>query len=322
MTEGGEIDEVVPAVLDGERLDRAIAVVTGLTRSAAAGLVREGHVSVDGHAATTRSTRLEEGQQLRVSVPATVDDRPQPDEAVAFKVLHADNHVIVVDKPAGLVVHPGAGNPDGTLVNGLAHRFPDLIEPTADPPPWDAARPGIVHRLDVGTSGVMVVARTPTAYEALVAALSARTAIERRYLALVWGDVRPDQGVIDAPIGRGERDRTRMTVSAGGRDARTGYSVLVRHTVPGVTLVEARLETGRTHQVRVHFAALDHPLVGDRRYRGARSTLPLDRPFLHAHTLRFEHPVTGETLSFRAPLPEDLQAVLTHLGIAIPPVVA
>jgi 23S rRNA pseudouridine1911/1915/1917 synthase len=227
---------------------------------------------------------------------------------VDVPVVFADDHVIVVDKPQELVVHPGAGNARGTMVAGLLARFPELAA-VGEP-----VRPGIVHRLDKGTSGLLVVARTPQAYASLVEQLSART-VDRRYLALVWGVPDPPTGMVDAPIGRSRRDPTRMAVSTTGREARTRFAVQQRFTEPvEAALVECRLETGRTHQIRVHLAAIGHPVVGDPRYRGARRSFPTPRLFLHAHSLAFDHPATGERVSFASPLPADLQGVLDRLS--------
>jgi 23S rRNA pseudouridine1911/1915/1917 synthase len=173
----------------------------------------------------------------------------------------------------------------------------------------ERGRPGIVHRLDAGTSGLLMVARTPGAYRSLVRQL-AEHAVERRYLALVWGTVEGESGLVDAPIGRAAADPTHMAVAAAGRPARTRYHVLERFTHPAeATLVECRLETGRTHQVRVHLAAIGHPLVGDVRYRGRRPSLPADRPFLHAHRLAFDHPVHGRRCRYESALPPDLEDV-------------
>jgi 23S rRNA pseudouridine1911/1915/1917 synthase len=215
--------------------------------------------------------------------------------------------VIVVDKPQALVVHPGAGNARGTMAAGLLARYPELAG-VGEPD-----RPGIVHRLDKGTSGLLVVARTPAAYDSLVGQLSSRT-VERRYLALVWGVPEPATGLVDAPIGRSKRDPTRMAVSSSGREARTRYEVLQPFTQPiEAALIECRLETGRTHQIRVHLAAIEHPIVGDPRYRGKRASFATPRTFLHAHALAFDHPATGERVSFSSPLPEDLTEVLARL---------
>jgi 23S rRNA pseudouridine1911/1915/1917 synthase len=304
------VREQIPAALAGERVDRAVALLTGLPRSEVAALVDAGAVHVGGRVVTSRSRKVSENEVLEVDVPAPApaDDGPQPDPSVDFPVVHADEHVIVVDKPAGLVVHPGSGNNTGTLVHGLLARFPDLagVGP-------DRNRPGIVHRLDKGTSGLLVVARSAVAYDALVAELKERK-VERLYLALVWGDVSAPAGLIDAPIGRASNDPTRMAVSSKGREARTRYEVLTRYTEPApVTLVECKLETGRTHQIRVHLAAIGHPVVGDVRYRGGRAALPVPRPFLHAHRLAFDHPGNGERVTFSSPLAPDLEAVRAGL---------
>jgi 23S rRNA pseudouridine1911/1915/1917 synthase len=300
--------ETVPAALDGERLDRVVSLMTGLSRAESAALVDGGSVRIGGRTVTTKSRRLATGERLGIDLPdAPSAVAPEPDVAVA--AVYADESVIVVDKPAGLVVHPGAGNRTGTLVNGLLARFPDLAAHS-----WpDPERPGIVHRLDKGTSGLLMVARTPADLTALAAQLAART-IERRYLALVWGSVVADQGVVDAPIGRSAAAPTRMAVRADGRRAVTRYTVVRRWSE--VTLVECGLETGRTHQIRVHLAAIGHPVVGDDRYRGRASVLSgvgAGRPFLHAAVLGLDHPASGERLRFESPLPPDLSAALASL---------
>ncbi len=298
----------VPAALAGERLDRVVAMVTGVSRAVAASLVDGGAVELDGQVERSVKVRVEEGAELRVELPADESHGVQPDASVAVTVVYADDDVVVVDKPAGLVVHPGAGNQTNTLVNGLLARFPEIAD-VGDP-----ARPGIVHRLDKGTSGLLVVARSPQAYESLVGQLSART-VGRSYAALVWGRPEPAVGVIDAPVGRSSRDRTRMTVSARGRDARTHYRVQTTYREPAVvSLVECQLETGRTHQVRVHFAAIHHPVVGDTQYRGAREAIRAPRPMLHARALAFRHPVTGERIELESPMPADFAAVLAGLS--------
>lgn len=302
----------VTAALAGERVDRAVAILTGLPRSEVAALVEAGAIRVGGRSVTSRSRRVAEGDELEIEVPDPVGEvsAPVADSSVEVMVVHADDDVIVVDKPAGLVVHAGAGHPTGTLVHGLLARFPDV----ADIGVGEPARPGIVHRLDKGTSGLLVVARTAVAYVALVEQLRRRE-VERVYLALVWGSVAAPAGLIDAPVARGVRDPTRMAVSAGGKEARTRYRVESRYADPApVSLLECRLETGRTHQIRVHLAAIGHPVVGDSRYRGSRAALSLPRPFLHAARLSFDHPTTGERLSFSSPLPADLQALLNELG--------
>ena len=302
------MNETVPAALDGQRLDRVVAMLTGLPRSEVAALVGGGAVRVGDDVVTKPSTRVTEGDVVSVDLPAVDHAAPVPAEPeVEVPLVHVDADVVVVDKPADLVVHPGAGNAGGTMVAGLLARFPDLASV------GERERPGIVHRLDKGTSGLLVVARTQAAYESLVAQLSART-VDRRYTALVWGHPDPPTGLVDAPIGRSRRDPTRMTVSAEGREARTGYEVRRWFTDPvDAALIECKLETGRTHQIRVHLAAIGHPIVGDPRYRGARQRFPAPRPFLHAHSLAFDHPATGERVSFGSPLPADLEAVLSRL---------
>jgi 23S rRNA pseudouridine1911/1915/1917 synthase len=264
-------------------------------------LIDDGLVHVDGDR-VIKSRRLEEGEVVELLGEPTPVGLPAP-EPIPVTVVAEDDAFVVVDKPAGLVVHPGAGHPDGTLVNGLLDRYPELVA-VGDP-----ARPGIVHRLDRDTSGLMVVARTPAAYETLVAAL-ARREVERGYLALAWGAPAAGSGVVDAPIGRSVRRPTRMAVREGGREARTRYDVLRRFDAPDVALLRCTLETGRTHQIRVHLAAINHPVVGDPAYGGGRTGVAIDRPFLHAATLAFAHPVTGEPQRFESSLPPDLERVL------------
>jgi len=301
--------EAIPGALAGERVDRVVALLTGLTRSEVASLVTAGGVRLDGTPVGTRSRRVAEGEELEIEALAVAESvTVVPDAEVEVPVLHADDDVVVVDKPAGLVVHPGAGQRAGTMVQGLLARFPELAV-VGEP-----GRPGIVHRLDKGTSGVLVVARSALAYASLVQQLGDRS-VERRYLALAWGHVEAETGLVDAPVGRSAGDPTRMTVSTTGRAARTRYQVLERYRRPvPLTKLECRLETGRTHQVRVHLAAIGHALVGDDRYGGGRSTLPCPRPFLHARVLGFDHPATGERMVFESPLPEDLSAVLASLS--------
>ena len=300
--------EVVPRALADQRLDRIVATIAGCSRAEAAALVDNGAVTVEGRVATARSRRLAEGDVVAIEQPAPRHEDPlAPDAGVDVPVTFADADLLVVDKPAGLVVHPGAGQRSGTLVHGLLARYPEIRE-VGQPD-----RPGIVHRLDKGTSGLLLVARSPAAYEALVSALAAR-AVGRRYRALVWGAVESPAGLVEAPIGRSARDRTRMTVTVAGREARTRYEVVRRFGDP-VTVSELRctLETGRTHQIRVHLASIGHPLVGDARYGGRRPSLPVPRTWLHAEHLALDHPITGEPLAFDSPLPDDLTAVLAGL---------
>lgn len=303
----------VPASLTGERVDRAVALLTGWSRRDVQELLASGDVVVDGER-VAKSRRLVEGEVVSLLAEPVTPGLPEPDPTVDVVVRHEDAHVLVVAKPAGLVVHPGAGHPDRTLVNGLLARYPELRD-VGDP-----HRPGIVHRLDRDTSGVLAVARSALAYDALVAAL-AEHLVRRDYLALVWGHLDAPRGVIDAPIGRSVRRPTRMAVREGGRSARTAYDVAETFTDPDLALVACTLETGRTHQIRVHLQAIGHPVVGDPVYGGARplrlpaaaADAPLDRPFLHAHALAFEHPVDGHLVRVVEPLPPELEGVLAQL---------
>jgi 23S rRNA pseudouridine1911/1915/1917 synthase len=301
---GGTARAEIPEALAGERLDRAVSVLWDLRRREAGELVDRGSVRIGGQPVTSRSRRLTGGELLEVDLPEVVEaGRLQPDVSVPVPVVEADEHFVVIDKPSGIVVHPGAGHDRGTLIQGILARFPEVADV------GDRQRPGVVHRLDVGTSGLMVVARTDEAYRSLVSQLAARS-VERTYLALVLGRMEAPAGLIDAPVGRGARDRTQMAVAAGGREARTRYEVVDRFTHPAeTTLLECSLETGRTHQVRVHLAAIRHPVVGDVRYGGRCPALPVERPFLHAYRLSFDHPATGRRQVFGAALPKELQEI-------------
>jgi 23S rRNA pseudouridine1911/1915/1917 synthase len=319
----------VPAALEGERVDRGLALLVGLSRAEASRLVAAGGAWLGGTPVRAGSRRLRAGDLLEVQLsryrgqPAAEaghgpgsGDGPDGGAPTA-DVVYADDHLVVVDKPAGLVVHPGAGNRQGTLVQQLLARFPDISD--AGP---DDERPGVVQRLDKGTSGLLVVARTPAARSGLVAQLAARS-VERRYLAVVHGELEADEGVVEAPLGRSPRNRVKMAVVEGGRQARTHYRADARSVSPlAVTLVTCRLETGRTHQVRAHFAAIGHPVLADQRYSKAnqfeavRRALPgLRRPWLHAARLGFVHPATGEAMSFSSALPADLRQTLVPLGL-------
>jgi 23S rRNA pseudouridine1911/1915/1917 synthase len=306
----------VPASLEGERVDRAVALLAGLPRRVVRELMEGGGVKVDGRTMTTRSRALSRGQRLAVDMSPRADTGPSADASVDFAVVFADDQLIVVDKPAGLVVHHGAGHQGGTLVDGLLARFPDLVELSTA---GDPTRPGIVHRLDKGTSGLLVVARTADAQRCLARQMRTRSA-GRVYMALVAGRVLDAEGVIDAPVGRSLRQPTRMAVSSRGRPARTSYTVQRRYDRPvEATLVEVSLDTGRTHQVRVHMAAIGHPVIGDDRYGPARARpaalvelMSPGRLFLHAQRLSLEHPGGGR-LTWESPLPDDLRRVLARL---------
>ncbi len=281
----------------GTRLDRALASRVEIgTRSLAERLLRDGAVLIDG-SVRPKSHRLEAGSVVEVELPgppAVLEPEP-----ATVRLAYEDEHLLVVDKPAGLVVHPGAGTRAGTLAGQLL----SLGAGGGDEP----ERPGIVHRLDRDTSGLLVVARSEEAYAGLQEAIRRRE-IERRYLALVRGDPRSASGRIDAPIGRDRRDPTRRSLDTDEpREAVTHFEV--RETLPAHALLDVRLETGRTHQVRVHLAAIDLPVSGDAQY-GVRGDLGLARQFLHAYRLRFRHPVTGAEVDLESPLPPDLEAAL------------
>ena len=303
------IREEIPAALAGERLDRIVALVTAASRADAATLVASGGVLVDGSVNVSGKQRLQLGQIIEVDESKLPGPEiPAGDPSVAVTVVYEDEHVIVVDKPAGLVVHPGAGNPSGTLVNGLLARYPEIAgigEPH---------RPGIVHRLDIGTSGLMVVARSLRAYHSLVYALAQRD-VARVYRTVVWGHLTNASGVIDAPIGRDHRDPMRMAIVVDGKSARTRYQVLAEYTVPAqASSLECRLESGRTHQIRVHLSAIGHPVVGDATYGGVRHGIVTPRPFLHAAELSFIHPISTEPMHFVSALPDDLAQVEARLS--------
>jgi 23S rRNA pseudouridine1911/1915/1917 synthase len=291
---------VVDAALHGQRLDKALVTLAPeFSRSHLQSLVERGHVRVDGAQAAASSRKLKAGQRVEVELVPTAESqafRPQP---MALAIVHEDEHLLVLDKPAGLVVHPAAGNWSGTLLNGLlAHHAAAAALPRA----------GIVHRLDKDTSGLMVVGKTLPAVTALVRSIAARE-VHRQYLALAHGAVAPAAFSIDKPIGRDPQVRTRMAVVASGKPARTDVEVLGQGE--GVSAIRCTLHTGRTHQIRVHLASVGHPLVADALY-GGRPALGMQRQSLHAQRLAFRHPVTAESLAFEAPLPQDLAAALAQ----------
>lgn len=295
---------------DGERLDVVLARRADVSRSAAAKWLDAVAVTVDG-TAVKRSVTLTTGARVVVPAAPTPERRPTPPPP---PIRYRDEHLFVVAKPPGLVVHPGAGHRGDTLVDALrAAGLP--LAPGTGPD-----RPGIVHRLDRDTSGLLVVASTTAARDGLVDQLRRRT-VERRYLALVRGELPSSVGTVDAPIGRHPTDRQRFACVEGGRPARTHWEVLDVSVEPRTSLLECRLETGRTHQIRVHLQAVGHPVLGDDRY-GDTLTLAdevgVPRLALHAATLGFDHPVTGEPVRCTEPLPEDLAAPARALGLRVP----
>ncbi len=289
----------VPLELAGLRLDQALArLIPGQSRSRLAKLIEEGHVRVDGEAGVAKR-KLQSGEALEVTLLPRPAEAAFRAEAIGLSIVHEDEDVLVIDKPAGLVVHPGSGNWAGTMLNALLHHAPALAH---------LPRAGIVHRLDKDTSGLLVVAKNEAAQLDLVRQLQART-VKRTYLALVRGVLRA-AGKVEAPIGRHPVHRTRMAVVAGGKPAVTHYRV--REAFERHTLLECDLETGRTHQIRVHLASIGHPLEGDPAYAGRGARL-LARQALHAWKLAFAHPRGGRAVRFESPLPGDLQALLEGL---------
>jgi len=285
----------------GERLDVFLSrAVADLSRSQARRLIDDGLVTVDG-APERPSYRLPGGARITATLPPAEEVEPAA-ERIPLTIIYQDEDVIVVDKPAGLTVHPAPGHPSGTLVNALLALAPELAGLR------DRVRPGIVHRLDRDTSGLLVVARNERARDDLIRQMKQRE-VSKTYLALVQGVPQPPQGTIEAPIGRHPRNRKKMAVVAGGREAETRYRV--REEVDGFALLEVEPVTGRTHQIRVHLAAIGHPVVGDAVY-GKRSEL-VGRQFLHAWRLAFDLPSSGRRVEFESPLPADLRAALARL---------
>ena len=304
----------LPAESRGQRLDRTLAErLTGESRASLQRLMRAGRVSIAGRPVRP-SDRVRGGERVEIDRPASEPSAIVPQD-LPLAILHEDADLLVLDKPAGLSVHPGAGRRSGTLVNALLHHCHDLSGIGG------VERPGIVHRLDKDTSGVLVVAKNDLAHRSLAAQFKART-VEKVYEALVWGRPRTDRGVIDAAIARHPTARTRMAVRPEGRPSRTAYRVVFSRGP--VSFLEVRPETGRTHQIRVHLSSAGHPIVGDRLYGGQRAgsvTVPRLREALlsytglalHARRLAFAHPRSGERLEFEAARPKDLQALLDRL---------
>ena len=291
----------IPVELAGLRLDQALArLLPEESRSRLARLIEEGHVRVDGREAAPR-LKVRSGEAVEVALePRPAQGAPRA-EAIGLAIVHEDDDLLVIDKPAGLVVHPGAGQPDRTLLNALLAHAPALAA---------VPRGGIVHRLDKDTSGLLVVAKTVSAQSELAKQLADRS-MRRVYLAVVQGDP-PASGTIDAPVGRDVRARTRMAVTNRGKPARTSYRVLERYGQ--AALVECRLETGRTHQIRVHFQHIRHPLIGDETYRrGTRHGIRFARQALHAAQLALVHPTTRKAVSWSVPMPRDMKRLVETL---------
>jgi len=293
------IDVRLEPAFAGWRLDRALAAaVPTLSRERLKSLIRSGAVESAGKPVRDPATKVHGEEAFRLSVP---EPSPAHNEAqdIPLTIIFEDEHLLVIDKPAGLVVHPGSGNWDGTLLNALLHHAPELAE---------IPRAGIVHRLDKDTSGLMVVAKQLSAHTSLVRQLQARS-VTREYVALALGDI-AISGTVDAAIGRHPAHRTKMAIVTSGKPARTHFAVVERFGV--ATLLRCRLETGRTHQIRVHLASLGHPLVGDPAY-GRKGSIPFARQALHAARLALQHPVSGRQRSWESPLPQDLQRLIASL---------
>lgn len=287
----------------GVRLDAFLSADGALTRSQAARLIAEGRVRVNGKPAA-KSARLSGGETVTVDVPQ-LRETALPPQDIPLDVVYEDDDVIVVNKPTGLVVHPAPGHPDGTLVNALLHHCGDSLSGIGG-----EKRPGIVHRIDRDTSGLIIAAKNDAAHLALSAQLKDHS-LSRTYECLVTGNMKQDSGTVDAPIGRSSADRKKMAVVPTGRRAVTHWEVVARY--PGVTHLRCRLETGRTHQIRVHMAYIGHPILGDTVY-GAKKPVPgLTGQCLHAAGLRFVHPRTGEPVELRCPLPPEFTAMLQKL---------
>lgn len=299
------------------RLDKWLAACTELSRSRVSALIGQGAVFLDGAAVYDQDRKTAAGEVYSIAVPAPVDAVPQPQD-IPLTVVYEDGDLLVIDKPAGMVVHPAAGNHDGTLVNALLAHCRDSLSGIGG-----VIRPGIVHRLDKDTSGLMVVAKNDAAHRALSAQFAVHS-LERCYLALVWGRLNPARGVIETQIGRSAVNRKKMAVlQTGGKRAETHYRTVEVCANGAVSLVECSLKTGRTHQVRVHMTALGHPLIGDSTYGKApksarieslRPAVEFPRQALHSYKMSFEHPSTGEIMRFEIPLPPDMRAVMDAIG--------
>ncbi len=293
----------MPAELAGERLDKALATLLGVSRAEARYLVEEG-VTIDGDRGIA-GKRVHQGSVISAPPPPP-KDRLVPEE-VDFGVLSESDEFLVVDKPPGLVVHPGSGTTSVTLASGLLQRYPELEGVGAE------GRWGLVHRLDRDTSGTLLVARTESAHRLLIQQLKKRL-VKREYVALVDGIFDIPTGTVDAPIGRDPSRPTRRAVVADGKPATTHFQVVTTYQEPGASLLDVQLETGRTHQIRVHMAAIDHPVIGDRTYGRGPTTAKSPRIFLHAASLEFSDPSTGDLVRVESPLPQDLVAVLDRLA--------
>ena len=298
-------EELFVAEKEYRRLDVCLSDMTELSRSRAQNLIEDGLVQLNGREAK-QSDAVHPGDTVRYTVPEAKPIELVPED-IPLDIVYEDGDICVVNKPRGMVVHPAVGNETGTLVNALLYHFGDLSTIGGE------IRPGIVHRIDKMTSGLLVVAKNDLAHEGLAKQFADHSA-HRSYIALVAGNIREDSGTVDAPIGRHPTDRKRMAVVTNGRRAVTHYRVLYRFTA--VTVLSLELETGRTHQIRVHMAHIHHPVVGDQVYGSGKNALGMEGQALHGWRLQLTHPVTGERMSFTAPLPEDMHRAMKRLGYA------
>ncbi|MFN4037703.1 MAG: RluA family pseudouridine synthase [Erythrobacter sp.] len=310
-------EEIITGITPASgRLDKVLAEASGLSRARVQALIAEGRIALAGKPASTASLKVAEGTPFAITIPPATDAIAAPED-IPLSIAYEDAHLIVIDKPAGMVVHPAAGNPAGTLVNALLHHCRGQLSGIGG-----VARPGIVHRIDKDTSGLLVVAKSDAAHEGLARQFAAHT-VYRRYLAACAGHPAPPEGTINARLGRSDADRKKMAVlpkdSLRGKHAITHYTTLER--LDHAALIECRLETGRTHQVRVHCASIGHALLGDPLYgrtpkalRPVLERIGFARQALHAAELGFVHPVTGEDLRFASPLPDDMRELIDELG--------
>ena len=307
---------ITGAIAAGGRLDKALAQASGLSRARVQALIGDGRVEIDSAPASSSSAKVAAGAAFRITVPQATDPVAQP-QAITLDIVFEDDHLVIVNKPAGMVVHPAAGHADGTLVNALLHHCKGSLSGIGG-----VARPGIVHRIDKDTSGLLVVAKSDAAHEGL-AAQFAEHSVHRRYLAVCGGYPNPAAGTVDARLGRSDANRKKMSVldknSSRGKHAITHYKTLNR--LASSALIECRLETGRTHQVRVHCASIGHALIGDQLYgrtpkplKDMVSQLRFARQALHAAELGFTHPISGQNLRFEAQLPADMRELIDELG--------
>lgn len=306
---GTSIELIVPQNVAGLRLDQVLAkLLPQWSRSRLQSWINEKHITVNGQI-TTAKQKLWGNETIQIIPPVASHEQTDQAEAIPLAIIYEDNDILVINKPVGLVVHPGNGNHQGTLLNALLYHASELV---------NVPRAGIVHRLDKDTSGLLVIAKNIEAQTSLVRQLQQRT-VKREYLAIVWGEVK-QEGWIDAPIGRHPIHRTRMAITAKGKPARTHYRVLT--LFKGATLLQCNLDTGRTHQIRVHMHSIGHPLVGDSVYTNRTKQLPkevgdfihgFNRQALHAYRLTLEHPSVQQTMSWESPIPQDIKQLLSQL---------